>query len=54
MTDSTPKAIHENASMPITEGANKAIAQHIQELEAYLDNLLVALQHGELPVKQMC
>ncbi len=26
------------------------IAQHIQELEAYLDNLLVALQRGELPV----
>jgi hypothetical protein len=50
MTDSTPKAIYENASMPITEGANKAIAQHIQELEAYLDNLLVALQRGELPV----
>jgi hypothetical protein len=29
---------------------NEAIAQHIQELEAYLDNLLVALQRGELPV----
>jgi hypothetical protein len=26
------------------------IAQHIQELEAYLDKLLVALQRGELPV----
>lgn len=50
MTDSTPKAIDENASEPITEVAGKAIAQHIQELEAYLDNLLVALQRGELPV----
>jgi hypothetical protein len=43
MTDSTPnKSSDEDASRPI--------AQHIQELEAYLDNLLVALQHGEFPV----
>ena len=33
-----------------TEGTSKAIAQHIQELEAYLNNLLVALQRGEFPV----
>jgi hypothetical protein len=43
MTDSTPnKSSDEDASRPI--------AQHIQELEAYLDNLLVALQQGEFPV----
>jgi hypothetical protein len=42
MTDSTPKAIDEDTSRPI--------AQHIQELEAYLDNLLIALQRGEFPV----
>jgi hypothetical protein len=30
--------------------ADQAIAQHIQELEAYLDNLLVSLQRGEFPV----
>jgi hypothetical protein len=51
MTDSTPnKSSDEDASRPIAEGASKAIAQHIQELEAYLDNLLVALQRGEFPV----
>ncbi len=42
MTDSTAKAINEDASRPI--------AQHLQELEGYLDNLLVSLQRGELPV----
>ncbi len=42
MTDSTPKAIDEDANRPI--------ARHIQELEAYLDKLLVALQRGEFPV----
>ncbi len=43
MTDSTPnKSSKEDSSRPI--------AQHIQELETYLDNLLVALQHGEFPV----
>jgi hypothetical protein len=43
MTDSTPnKSSDEDTSRPI--------AQHIQELEAYLDNLLVALQRGEFPV----
>jgi hypothetical protein len=51
MTDSTPnKSSDEDTSRPIAEGASKAIAQHIQELEAYLDNLLVALQRGEFPV----
>jgi hypothetical protein len=35
---------------PIASGAGEAIAKHIQELEAYLDNLLVALQRGEFPV----
>jgi formylglycine-generating enzyme required for sulfatase activity len=34
----------------ITAGAGEAIARHIQELEAYLTNLVDALQRGELPV----
>jgi hypothetical protein len=50
MTDSTPKAITEDASNTIDENVGRPIAQHIQELEAYLDNLLVALQRGEFPV----
>lgn len=50
MTDSTPKAITEDASNTINENDSRPIAQHIQELEAYLDNLLVALQRGEFPV----
>jgi hypothetical protein len=50
MTDSTPKAITEDASNMIDENTSRPIAQHIQELEAYLDNLLVALQRGEFPV----
>jgi hypothetical protein len=43
MIDSTPNKSSD-------EDTNRPIAQHIQELEAYLDNLLVALQRGELPV----
>jgi hypothetical protein len=49
-TSNTDKAINEDINRPITVGASTAIAQHIQELEAYLDNLLVALQRGEFPV----
>lgn len=37
-----------NNSTP--NSADQAIAQHIQELEAYLDTLLVSLQRGEFPV----
>jgi hypothetical protein len=43
MTDSTPNE-------PIAQDSDRPLAQHIQELEAYLDNLLTALQLGELPV----
>ena len=39
-----------NISTAIDEVTTRPIAQHIQELEAYLDNLLVALQRGEFPV----
>lgn len=48
MTDPTPKKSNEDASELITKGTS--FARHIQELEAYLDNLLVALQRGEFPV----
>jgi hypothetical protein len=42
MTEPTLKT-----SIAVTD---KAIAQRIQELEAYFDNLLVSLQRGEFPV----
>jgi hypothetical protein len=45
MTEPTP-----NPEEAIDENGSRPIAQHMQELEAYLDNLLLALQRGELPV----
>jgi hypothetical protein len=48
MTEPTPNT--SNTGKAIDEDTSRPIALHIQELEAYLDNLLVALQHGEFPV----